>query len=408
MKTQKILPVLRFRITFAAALLCVGTITACSPRTEQAKTTAPPAAASGLKCTTTDVRALLKRELSEYAGRNPIPGAVGAVLIPALGPDPVAEAVGASNLESGRPMTLQDRLLTGSVGKTFFAAAALKLADEGKLDLDAPMAKYLPKGSVPNADTVTPRMLLSHRTGFPSYDAEFMTDLIYDPLRVRTLADWAGPVRRSKKLGEPNASFEYSDVNFVLLASVIEGATGEPVYAVIQRLLLQPLALNDTVPADRVQIERLASGYEGTEGVFKVDNVLGPNGLVFNPQFESGGGGFASTPADLTRWIDALRNGRALPAHSWQLMSTPTSTSKEGSYGLGMHVDQTPLGLAYGHSGYIPGYLTWLRWYEPLKLAVAVQTNTSDDSRFKDKGSGYDLIDHIANLVAQRCALLPK
>jgi D-alanyl-D-alanine carboxypeptidase len=301
-------------------------------------------------------------------------------------------------------MNSQDRFLMGSVGKTLYAAAALKLATEGKLDLDAPIASYLPANAVPDSDNVTSRMLLGHRSGYPTYDEEFIVDLIRDPLRIRTLADWTGPIRRSPKSAAPDTEFVYSDVNYVVLAAVIEGATGHPAYAVIRRLLLQPVGLGDIVPADTVRIERLVPGYEGPDGLFKTDKTMGPQGLVFNPQFESGGGGFASTPADLARWIVALRLGTAIPAESWRLMSTPTSTTEDGQYGLGIHVDQSAIGRAYGHSGYIPGYLAWLRWYEDAGFAVAVQTNTSDNARFKE--GGYAFLDRLARSVAQSCALL--
>ena len=71
------------------------------------------------------------------------------------------------------------------------------------------------------------------------------------------------------------------------------------------------------------------------------------------------------------------------------------------AYGLGIHIDRTPLGTAYGHSGYIPGYVSWARWYEGPSVAVAIQTNTSDQARLA--WDGFDVSDRIASGVAAAC-----
>jgi D-alanyl-D-alanine carboxypeptidase len=353
-------------------------------------------------CDTRRVEAILRERAAAFHQRNPVPGLSIAVIVPGVGSAPVTATLGDADPDSRRALRPDDRMLAGSVGKTFFAAAALKLAEQGQLDLDGPIRSYLQGRRLPNDEAVTPRMLLAHRSGYPTYDAEFMHALIEAPLQVRGFDDWAGPIRRSKDLGVPGDRYAYSDVNYVVLSQVIEGAAGESADAYIQRNLLDPLGLRDTVPATSPVIVGLVPGFEGNKALFGADRVLDASGLRFNPQFESGGGGFASTSSDLARWVAALHAGRATSASAWRLMSTPTGQWKEGRlYGYGIHIDRTSLGIAYGHSGYIPGYLSWVRVYPQTGITVAVQTNTSDEARIVE--DGYTLVDGLGEALAGAC-----
>jgi D-alanyl-D-alanine carboxypeptidase len=100
---------------------------------------------------------------------------------------------------------------------------------------------------------------------------------------------------------------------------------------------------------------------------------------VINPQFEWAGGGFASTAADLARWAAALYDGRVLEAEwvAQMLEGVPARLGPGVRYGLGAIIQETPLGLTFGHSGFFPGYLTQMAYYPDHRIAVAVQVNTS-------------------------------
>jgi D-alanyl-D-alanine carboxypeptidase len=335
-------------------------------------------------------------QVADFLQRNPVPGVVIGVI--AEEGVRAAIAAGQSDPQKQQPMPTSARMLAGSTGKTFFAAAAMRLVEDGKLDLDVPISTWLGAMKIPNGELVTTRMLLSHRSGFPEYDQEFMEALIAEPLRERTSDDWLGPIRRSSKPGVPGKDFRYSDLNFVVLAMVLEAAAGEPTHSLIDRLFLTPFQLKDTFPASSSTLDGLVPGFEGKGGLFGKDRVLIDGKLVFNPQFEWGGGGYVSTAEDLTTWISALRENQAVSGKSWTMMTTPTSVSGEGNaYGLGIHIDPTPLGIAYGHSGYIPGYLSWVRWYEFPAIGIAAQINSSDPDAVRD--DGYDLLNGIAKQV---------
>lgn len=354
-------------------------------------------AGAGDSCTATGVATMLADELARAQARNPVPGASAAIVWPGRLARPVVAAAGLSDLEAATPMSVEDRFLAGSVGKTFFAALALDLWSRGKLSLDRPISAYLPRVALPGADRVTVRMLLNHTSGYPEYDAGFMDALINDPLRVRQPDDWFDVIRRATRLAVPGRSVRYSDLNFVVLAAVLDRVEGGTAYAAIDSAFLAPLGLRSTMPSREVRIPRLVVGYEGERALFGSDRVVRDGALIYDPQFEWGGGGYASTPADLATWIAALRQGRALPDSVWSLMvarPVGVADSAVSWYGFGMHVDSTRVGRAYGHSGYIPGYLSWVRWYERAGVAISIQVNASDEQRVRE--DGYDWLDGIA------------
>lgn len=380
-------------VPICAALFGVMLLAGCHP---SRITQDVPAA-----CTRTYVGELAEQSLRGAVGGKLVPGMTTAVFVPGEWSSVVGASWGYSDYERQTKMRPDDILLAGSVGKTFFAAAALSLADEGKLDLAAPVSRYIPALALPNADQVTVRMLMSHTSGYGEYDGVFMEDLIANPARKRELPDWIGPVQRNPP--SPPGTFRYSDVNYVLLAAIIEETAGQSAYAYIRQTFLVPYNLSATRPADSVRVEGLVAGYAGKSNFFGTDKMLNNGKLYYNPQFEWGGGGFASSSADLAKWIVLFSAGDAVSRERWAEVSRPVFVDAQtgDGRGLGIHIDQSPLGTAYGHSGYVPGYLSWVRWYEDAGIAVALQANASDDERVSF--DGYDVIDAIAVRIDAVC-----
>jgi D-alanyl-D-alanine carboxypeptidase len=332
--------------------------------------------------------------------------------------DPVAVASGLSDREAGVPIRPADRLLAGSVGKTFVAAVALQLAGEGALDLDEPIEKRLGTEPwflrLPNARSITARMLLSHTSGLVRYelDPAFLRDLLSDRDRAfrpeETLAylfDRAPPFPAGER-------FEYSDTNYVVLGMIVERVTGKPLREEIARRCLRPHALDGTIPSDSRRIPGLAVGYAGTDAVAAAfggaDRMVVGGEFVFNPQFEWAGGGYASTAADLARWILEVASGRAYPP---RLLAESIERAVDASrllgpgarYGHGLIVrDGTPLGRALGHSGFFPGYRAEAWAFPERRLAVALLCNTSDGRAIG--ASPFSIATEIAAAAAESAA----
>ena len=102
--------------------------------------------------------------------------------------------------------------------------------------------------------------------------------------------------------------------------------------------------------------------------------------LAINPQFEWGGGGFASTAEDLARWARDIHEGRAFDSDLLEQVRTgvPAPLGPEGSYGLGVIMMELPVGTAWGHSGFMPGYRAEMYYFPEYEFALALQINTSD------------------------------
>ena len=274
---------------------------------------------------------------------------------------------------------------------------ALQLVQEGKLDLDAKVSRYLGHepwfARLPNAADVTVRQLMTHTSGIVRYefDPRFLQDLVRDPYRTWT------PEARFAYLYGTQAPFaagqgwEYSDTNYILLGVIIERLAGRPYYDEMRRRLTEPLGLRGIVPSDRPDIQGLSQGYAGPDNFFGGwDAMLGADGrLVMNPQMEWTGGGVATTAHDLARWAHALYAGPVLdaPTRARMLDGVPARLGPNVRYGLGVILRPTPLGPTYGHSGFFPGYSTDVMHFPEHGVTVAVQVNTSARGRTPRTGA---------------------
>jgi D-alanyl-D-alanine carboxypeptidase len=279
----------------------------------------------------------------------------------------VKVASGFADVERKLAMTPDSRMLGGSTGKTLAAAVAMKLAEQGTWSLDDKVSKYLGKrpwfARLPNADALTIRLLLQHRSGLENY---YNNPRFLDWYRERMAADPSFVpgfdtliefVCDQRPLFAPGQGFNYSDIGYLLVGLAIESATGRAYYDLAREFFLDPLGLTLTVPANTRRI--LTAG------------------------------GFATNAGDLARWAFDLYGGRALDARTLSdMVAVPTGVTTARYYGLGAGVFPAADGLplAYGHDGYIPGYRSSMRYYPAAAVAIALQVNTEDG--YWEEGTG--------------------
>ena len=348
--------------------------------------------------------AKIQKILQEFYDGSKFPGAI--VGISFADGSSAAVPIGYANRDIKTPMHKSDLLHAGSVGKTFFAALALQLVAEKRINLNDEIAKYLSGEAwfsrIPNSKAITVRMLLNHTSGLPSYGNEFLQDLVKFPSKDRSPLDSVKSILDAKPLHPAGTKFSYSDVNYLLLGLVVENVTGKKAYDEIKRRLLKPLNLRRTVPADRPTIPGLVPGYAGAGNPFGGDRIMKDGRLVFDPRFEWAGGGFVSNAEDLARWFAGYCQGRAFDSKLLPEVFTAVDAPELGEgarYGLGVVIQDTPLGKAYGHGGFFPGYVTWVRYYPKQRIAVALQLNTSDDDLIKK--SVRDVLNDLAATLSQ-------
>jgi D-alanyl-D-alanine carboxypeptidase len=327
------------------------------------------------------------------------PGATAAIWLP--DGSVTGFATGLADSGTGAPMTPEHRMPAGSVGKSFVAAVALTLVQEGRLELGATIDRWLGDepwfGRLRNGRAITLRMLLTHSSGLPDHVKEpaFMRsvgNLVRpgaDPDAVITPRQVLEYVLDRDPLFPPGEGMSYTDTGYILVGLIIEKATGRTYYEELRRRFLEPFGLKRTVPADRRDLPGLACGNLKPDNPFGLPiRTLAADGyLNHNPALEWTGGGLVANPQDLVRWAASLYGGRALPGpYLDDLLDTvPWDPDGPGydSYGLGVIVDATPLGITYGHSGWYPGYHTVLAYYPADRFAVAVQVNRDYDSGAK-------------------------
>jgi D-alanyl-D-alanine carboxypeptidase len=370
-----------------AALLLAVTVTAASC----AAGTASSAAAQAAPHEALRARLQLKLDSLHAAGR--FGGATAGVVL--KDGTSFALAVGESDTIANVAMRPGDRMLAGSVGKTFFAALALQLVHEGRISLDDRLEKYLGDESwwraadgrvrLPNGADITLRMLMNHTSGIVRYEFNpaFTAEVTRDPYRVWQPAEQVAYVLDSAPPFAAGAGWDYSDTNYILMAMVVEKVTGAKAYDLIRTRVLEPNNLRGTVPSTSPAIAGLVQGYAGANNPFGgADAVLLDGGrLAFNPQFEWAGGGYASTAEDLARWAKLYFEGGAFPAALMpQVLDgrEARGLGRGARYGLAAIIRDTPAGPAYGHSGFFPGYLTEMRYFPQHGIAVSFQANTSD------------------------------
>lgn len=330
------------------------------------------------------LRDRLQAKFEELHKAGNFPGGTAAV---ALDDGTVVSlAVGVSDRSAGTPMRPSDRLLLGSVGKTYASAVALLLVQDGKIGLHDPISKWFGKEAwfprLPNGPKVTVRHLMTHTSGLVRYELNptFTADLTASPDKV-----WSGEDRLAYLFDAtppfaPGEGWEYSDTNYIVLGMIVERAGGASYYDQLRMRILGPHKLQDTIPVESRTVPGLVQGYAGANNPFGgSDEMIRDGKFAVNPQFEWTGGGLAVTTTDLARWAKLLYEGKVLkPETMTQLLDgVPARLGPDTKYGLGVIIRPTAHGVSYGHSGFMPGYQTDVMYFPELKAAIAVQVNSS-------------------------------
>ena len=324
--------------------------------------------------------------LAAQRERHGFPGACAAVVLP--DGTVVASAVGAADGEGKQPLTAASRMMSGSIGKTYCAAIALRLVAEGKLSLDGKFADVLGKEEwyprLPNAAAITLRQLLNHTSGVPEHvwKQPFQEAITGEPDRVWTPRECVAFILSDPPVAAAGEKWSYADTNYVLVGLAIEQVTGKPFYEVLQARLLEPLQLRDTVPNDRRDVPGLVNGHASGIAFHTGDTVVDGRYFV-NPIFEYCGGGISSTAGDLARWTALLFGGEVIPKDLRDdlIDGVPAARGVTEKYGLGCFVMRGPHGPALGHSGIMPGYNGYTLWFPDLRIAAAFLCNTDDGKR---------------------------
>src|ERR1700752_2941138 len=221
---------------------------------------------------TTALENALQLKLEEWHKAGNFPGATLGVAL--ANGESFGLAVGFSDRDTKTPMKPNDRLLAGSVGKTFAAATALQLVKQGKINLDDKIEKYLGRepwfARLPNAKEITVRQLMNHTSGLVRYEfkQQFTKDLTANPEKVWQPTELLAYLFGETPPFEPGKGWNYSDTSYIVLGMIIEKVTGKKFYDEANRRLLKPLRLTDTIPQDGPRLKGVVQGYAGPKNAF--------------------------------------------------------------------------------------------------------------------------------------------
>jgi CubicO group peptidase (beta-lactamase class C family) len=299
---------------------------------------------------------------------------------------------GFADVENEVPARPETVYRLASVSKPITAAAVLRLAEEGRLDLDAPVSRYCP--DFPDkAWPVTARQLLSHQGGVRHYrpDEQPITR------RFTSLAEGLALFRDDPLVHEPGTKVLYSTYGYTLLGCAAAGAAGRPFMALLQDAVFAPAGMTTTRVDDvRGLIPNRAQGYvRDGEG-----ELL--NSALADMTYKVPGGGLSSTAPDVARFGTALVSGGLLSADTLTQMLTrqKTRNGRVTGFGLGLALGSRSGRREAWHTGGQERVSTVIYLQPDSGLAVAILTNLE-----KVQPHVLDLARRVADLVTARAVL---
>lgn len=308
---------------------------------------------------------------------------------------------GMRNVDDQVPPDAQTRFPIGSNTKQFTSTGILMLQDEGKLNIDEHLAKYLPE--IPHGNQVTLRNLLMHTGGY----AEFTEVEDFDELGARpaTPAQVVGEMVKRPLGFKPGTKRQYSNTGYVLLQMVIERLSGLSYGAFLKKRIFDPLGMTSTYVRDSDDVAPDVA----TEYTYF---ALGPweHALHIDYTWFGGAGGIISNAEDLAKWNAAHDGGKLLSPRSQAEQMTPVKVDANiTNYGLGIMIDKLPNGHRFiAHGGNTTGAATQDARFPDDHLEIIVLANSGFYSYNDAVNAVYTTLVPLAPAAPKPSAAAPK
>jgi CubicO group peptidase (beta-lactamase class C family) len=306
--------------------------------------------------------AALQKRIPELLKESSVPGLSLALIRD--GKTYWAQGFGVRSAKTEQPVTEDTVFEAASLSKPVFTYGVLKLVDQGKLDLDTPLTRYLPKPYIDGdarLEKITARIVLSHRTGFPNWrpDANGLTIHF-----------------------TPGERFSYSGEGFIYLAKVVEQVTGKPLNEYMTEAVFQPLGMKSSSFVWRPDYDaRTATGHDGG----------GQPEEKRKPNEANAASSLHTTAGDYALFVEALLNGTGLKPQTLREMERPQipvdpactncterepkELSKSVFWGLGIGIQETKQGESLWHWGDNGSFKCYVVAFPKQKIGVAMFMN---------------------------------
>ncbi len=284
-----------------------------------------------------------------------------------------AHAYGFANLEQKTPARPEMQYCIGSISKQFTATAILMLAEQGKLSLDDPISKFVPK--LTRGNEVTVRELLSMTSGYQDFWPQdyVMPNMMKSTTPQQILDGWA----RIPLDFDSGTKWQYSNTNYVIAGMIVEKLSGMPLMDFLRKRVFTPLHMESP------ESMHLAKD-DPKDPVGYLRYALGPprpapkegKGWMF------AAGELAMTASDLARWDIGMIEQKLLKPASYREMETEVRL-KNGvgtRYGLGVGVAMQEEHRVIAHNGEVSGFVAENAVYPDDRAAIVVLTNLDASS----------------------------
>jgi D-alanyl-D-alanine carboxypeptidase len=282
------------------------------------------------------------------------------VYVDQKGKAPAFYAAGWKNREDRIPADPHALFKIASISKLYIAVATAKLVQDQTLSLDGTLADYLPElnGRIENADQITLRMMLQHRSGIPNFtdDPKFPW---FDPPSERS--DYLEYALDKPADFKPDGRYRYSNTNYLLIGNILDKALGYSHHQFINEEILHPLGLTHTFNLlSEVDPESLVSGY-----------ITEYDGDLKELAYISPGGSMVATAQDVGIFLRALVDGTLLSDEEQSIYSSV---------------------YPYDHTGLLPGYQSIARYHKDIDAVVVQFVNTSGGNMWSMSEINYKRI----------------
>lgn len=332
--------------------------------------------------TSTEIKAIDEAVTSEMKEQGVVGCAIGVLRNNKI---VYLNGYGLANREKKIPVTNDTVFNWASNSKPLAAFRAMQLVEQGKLDLDADVRKYVPE--FPKSETpILVRHLLTHQSGLPHYT----NGQVVPRLKRHSATELNDPINSldrfidSPLLYKPGEKTSYSTYAYILLSAVIQRAGKEPFVTQIDQHIAKPLnlaSLQTDLPDAK---SNWATGYEKSKRAD--DRVIAGNDKA--EYWKHGGGAYKSNIEDFAKWAEALLNKKLMKTATYQLFFTPQKATDERSrtYGLGIRVDSGKVFCVH-HNGKQDEATSRLEVYPDEKFGIVVLANCdfADTTKIAEK-----------------------
>jgi len=275
------------------------------------------------------------------------------------------EAIGLADIESKREVKVDDLFEIASLTKQFTAMGMLILAENGRIELEDSITKYLPDAP-PQWASIKLRHLLYQTSGLPEYGSIPGLGMMDNFTR----AEFIDKMSKQPIDFEPGVAWAYSNTNYALLGWIIEEIAKEPYTKFIEETVLGPVGMTHTSFTEHgVEPTGIAKGY--------LHRRRGPVPIPRGPASIKSDSGLVSNLPDMIKWDEALANLRLLKKKSYQLLwgRAKLNSGRVRSYGMGWYLNIPGTGAYIGHGGNSSGFSSGFSRFPNIRLSVILMAN---------------------------------